>query len=164
MNRRIHKIAANDYEVHAGGKVYRCWFRGKLKRQRLMTLKLASVGDLVEITPQEDGEGVIEKVLPRRSKLSRHDVWKQSREQVIVANVDFLLIIQAAKDPEFNDLIVDSCTVMAAACKLPCVVVANKSDLGKPDLAAPMSPKSLSEGARSVRRSTLRSPCPSTAT
>lgn len=136
MTGRIHKIAANDYEVHAEGRTYRCWFRGKLKRERKQTLKLAAVGDTVEFTPQPDGEGVIDKVLPRRSKLSRHDVWKRSREQVIVANVDALLIVQAARDPEFNDLIVDKCTVMAAANNLPCVVIAAKADLGTPDLSA----------------------------
>ena len=59
---RIHKIAANDYEVYAEGRTHRCWFRGKLKRERTGTLKLAAVGDQVEFTPQEDGEGVIEKV------------------------------------------------------------------------------------------------------
>src|SRR5205085_1017300 len=41
----------------------------------------------------------------------------------------------AAKDPEFNDLIVDKCTVMGAANALPCVIVANKSDLARPDLS-----------------------------
>jgi ribosome biogenesis GTPase len=132
---RIHKIAANAYEVHAGGEVLRCRFRGKAKRERQSTLKLAAVGDEVDVTPTGAGEGAIEKVLPRRSKLSRHDVHRPSAEQVIVANVDVLLIVQSAKSPAFNDLIVDKCTVMAAANRLPCVIVVNKSDLGMPDLA-----------------------------
>ena len=136
MTGRIHKIAANDYEVHTEEGVYHCRFRGKAKRERQQVLKLAAVGDEVEITPGEARQGSIEKVLPRRSKLSRHDVMRPSTEQVIVANVDTLLIVQAAVDPEFNDLIVDQCTVMAAANALPCVVVVNKSDLARPDLAA----------------------------
>jgi ribosome biogenesis GTPase len=133
---RIHKIAANDYEVHSGERVYRCRFRGRLRKERLATLKIAAAGDEVEFTPQAGGEGVIERVLPSRSRFSRADVANPSAEQVIVANVDTLLIVQAARDPEFNDLIVDQCTVMAAANGLPCVIVVNKSDLGKPDLSA----------------------------
>jgi ribosome biogenesis GTPase len=132
---RIHKIAANDYEVHTEEGVYHCRFRGKAKRERLPALKLAAVGDRVEITPGEARQGSIEKVLPRRSRLSRHDVMRPSTEQVIAANVDTLIIVQAAKDPDFNDLIVDQCTVMGAANALPCVIVVNKSDLARPDLS-----------------------------
>lgn len=133
---RIHKIAANDHEVHAEGSVFHCRFRGKAKRERIDALKLAAVGDQVEITPGEAHQASIEKVLPRRSKLSRHDVLRPSREQVIVANVDLLFVVQAAKDPDFNDLIVDQCTVMAAANGLPCVILVNKSDLARPEFGA----------------------------
>jgi ribosome biogenesis GTPase len=135
MNGRIHKIAGNDYEVHAGADVYRCKFRGKLKRERGSALKLAAVGDEVEFTPAQDFEGVIDQVLPRRSKLSRHDVLHPSKEQVIAANVDVLFVVQAAKDPDFNLGIVDKCTVMAAANRLPLVIVVNKSDLAQPDVS-----------------------------
>lgn len=133
---RIHKIAGNDHEVHGPEGVFHCRYRKKLQRERLETLKLAAVGDEVEITPLEAGEGVIEKLLPRRSKLSRHDVHRPTHEQVIVANVDVLVVVQAAADPEFNDLIMDQCTVMAAANGLPCLLVVNKSDLARPDLQA----------------------------
>ncbi|HYE97620.1 MAG TPA: GTPase RsgA, partial [Planctomycetota bacterium] len=132
---RIHKIAANDHEVHTPEGVLHCRYRKKLSRDRRSSLKLASVGDEVEVTPTGAGEGVIEKVLPRRTKLSRHDVH-HGREQIIVANVDVLFAVQAADAPAFNDLIFDQCTVMAAANGLPCVLVVNKSDLGRPDLSA----------------------------
>jgi ribosome biogenesis GTPase len=135
MTGRIHKIAANDYEVHSGDEIYHCRFRGKLKLERGNALKLAAVGDNVEFVPGDAHQGTIEKVLERRSKLSRHDVLKPSKEQVIVANVDVLFVVQAAKDPDFNLGIVDKCTVMAAANRLPLVVVVNKSDLARPDLS-----------------------------
>jgi len=131
---RIHKIAANDYEVHTEQGVLHCRFRGKLKRERQASLKLAAVGDFVEVTPGEAQQGTIEKVIPRRSRLSRHDVMRPSTEQVIVANVDVLFVVQAAKDPDFNDTIVDKCTVMAASNQLPLVIVINKSDLDRPDV------------------------------
>ena len=133
---RIHTIAANDHEVHAPEGIFHCRFRKKLKRERQMTLKIAAVGDEVEFISTGAGEGMIEKVLERRSKLSRHDVHRPTHEQVIVANVDVLIVVQAAEDPPFNDLIVDQCTVMAAANGLPLLLVVNKSDLARPDLSA----------------------------
>jgi len=135
MTGRIHKIAANDYEVHTETGVLHCRFRGKLKRERSASLKLAAVGDFVDVTPGDAQQGTIEKVLERRSRLSRHDVMRPSTEQVIVANVDVLFVVQAAKDPDFNDTIVDKCTVMAAANRLPLVIVVNKSDLSRPDVS-----------------------------
>lgn len=133
---RIHKIAGNDHEVHGPDGVFHCRYRKKLKRERQSALKLAAVGDEVEVTPSGAGEGVIEKILPRRSKLSRHDVHRPTHEQIIVANVDVLVVVQAAADPDFNDLIVDQCTVMASANGLPCLILVNKSDLARPDLSA----------------------------
>jgi ribosome biogenesis GTPase / thiamine phosphate phosphatase len=135
MTGRIHKIAANDYEVHTDQGVLHCRFRGKLKRERGSSLKLAAVGDYVDVVPGEASQGTIEKVLERRSRLSRHDVMRPSSEQIIVANVDVLFVVQAAKDPDFNDTIVDKCTVMAAGNRLPLVIVINKSDLGRPDVS-----------------------------
>jgi ribosome biogenesis GTPase / thiamine phosphate phosphatase len=135
MKGRIHKIAANDYEVHTEQGVLHCRFRGKLKRERQASLKLAAVGDFVEVVPGEASQGTIEKVVERRSRLSRHDVMRPSTEQVIVANVDVLFVVQAAKDPDFNDTIVDKCTVMAAGNRLPLVIVINKSDLDRPDVS-----------------------------
>lgn len=132
---RIFKIAANDYEVHAGDEVWHCRFRGKMKLERGNALKLAAVGDNVEFVPGDEHQGTIEKVLERRSRLSRHDVLKPSKEQVIVANVDVLFVVQAAQDPDFNLGIVDKCTVMAAANRLPLVIVINKSDLARPDVS-----------------------------
>lgn len=133
---RIHKIAANDYEVHTAEGIFHCRFRGRLKQERQASLKLAAVGDRVEVTAGEAGEGMIEEVLPRDSRLSRHDVMRPSTEQVIVANVDVLLIVHSVRDPDFNTMVLDKCTVMAAANRLPCVVCANKCDLGRPDLSA----------------------------
>lgn len=133
---RVHKIAANDYEVHTAEGLFHCRFTGKLKRVHQGALKLAAVGDEVELVPGQERQGTIVKVMTRRSKLSRHDVMRPSKEQVIVANVDVLIIVQAACDPDFNDLVADKCTVMASANALPCVLVVNKSDLGRPDLAA----------------------------
>jgi ribosome biogenesis GTPase len=136
MTGRILRIAGNDHEVQTAEGLLHCRFRGKAKRERTAALKLAAVGDEVDVTPSGAGEGVIEQVLPRRSKLSRNDVHRPTHEQVIVANVDVFLAVQSARDPDWNPVVADQCTVMAAANRLPLVLVVNKADLGRPDLSA----------------------------
>lgn len=132
MTGRIHRISANQFVVHADGRVYSCRFTGKAKRERAQTLRLAAVGDFVEFEPLAAGEGTISKVLPRRTKLSRHDVMRPDYEQVIAANVDQLVVVHSAAQPDLSLLTVDKCTVMAQAGGLACVVCINKIDLGDP--------------------------------
>src|SRR5258708_19633577 len=102
MAGRFHKIAANDYEVHSEAGVYHCRFRGKLKLERGNALKLAAVGDYVEFTQGDERQGTIEKVLERRSRLSRPDVLKPSKEQAIAANAHVLFSSQPPKNPHSN--------------------------------------------------------------
>lgn len=129
MTGRIHRISANQYIVHAEGAVFSCRFRGKMRQERQNVLRLAAVGDDVEFEPSGAGEGAIDKILPRRSKLSRHDSFRPSYEQVLAANVDQLLIVHAAAQPELSLLTIDKCTVMGQASDLPGAICVNKSDL-----------------------------------
>lgn len=136
MKGRIHRIAANRFIVHADEGTWTCRFAGKAKRERKNLLRLASVGDLVEFTPGAAGEGVIDEVLPRRSKLSRHDSLRPQFEQIIAANVDRLIVIHAVADPELSVLAVDRCLVMGEACGLDSALVINKTDLAPAQDAA----------------------------
>ncbi len=129
---RIHRISANTYEVLSGETRYACKFRGKLRQERKEVLRLAAVGDDVEFEPSGAGEGMIEKILPRRSKLSRHDAFRPKYEQIIAANVDQLVIVHSTAQPELSLLTIDKCTVMGQATGLACVVCVNKMDLGDP--------------------------------
>jgi ribosome biogenesis GTPase len=127
---RVIRIVGKSYEVATPEGRLTCTFRGKLKKERLATVRLAAVGDKVEVSPTGDSEGIIEKVLPRRSKLSRPDAANSRKEQVIVANVDAILIVESARNPDFDPLTVDRCTVMASAAEIPSALCVNKTDLG----------------------------------
>lgn len=126
---RIRKIAANVCHVESGGTLWRCTFRKRLKRDRRSSIKLAAVGDEVEFTTAPGGEGEIERLLPRRTKLSRHDVLHPTREQVIVANIDLVLACQAAAEPPFDPLQVDRSLIMARAGGAEMALAVNKMDL-----------------------------------
>lgn len=127
---RVIRIAGNTYEVRTPEGLLRCKFRGRLKKGRRDASQLAAVGDEVEATPLQEDEGAIEEVRPRRSKLSRPDPANRRREQIIVANVDAIVIVQSARHPDLDLLTVDRCTVMADAAGLPASLCINKSDLG----------------------------------
>lgn len=127
---RVVKMTGKTFEVTTGAGRLTCAFRGRLKKDRQAVVRLVAVGDEVDVTPTEGIEGIIEKILPRRSKLSRPSSGNARKEQVIVANVDAILIVQSARNPDLDLLTVDRCTVMASAAGIPAALCVNKTDLG----------------------------------
>ncbi len=92
-------------------------------------LKLA-VGDEVIIALAERGDAwAIEEILPRRSRLARRSPGTVYRERVVVANVDQVLVVFAAAQPEPHPRMLDRFLVIAAANDIPARVAINKIDL-----------------------------------
>jgi ribosome biogenesis GTPase len=89
------------------------------------------VGDLVTFEPVNVGEGVIATILPRESKFSRRAAGGRGtwREQVLAANIDQVLIVFAAAEPEPNLRGLDRYLVVAEENELDVLIVANKVDL-----------------------------------
>jgi ribosome biogenesis GTPase len=93
----------------------------------------AACGDLVEIkvtgkasTEYATGaQGVIERIMPRRSLLYRSDAF---REKLIAANVTQIIVV-VASEPSFNDELLARCLVAAFDQKLDVLIVLNKCDL-----------------------------------
>ncbi len=88
-----------------------------------------AVGDrvLVELDGQEGGS--IEEVLPRRTKLARASAGEGTREQVLAANVDQVLIVSSIRDPLFRPLLVDRILAGAERGGMHACIVINKLDL-----------------------------------
>jgi ribosome biogenesis GTPase len=107
--------------------------RGRLKQSGRggdgEALKLA-VGDEVVLERAERGDAwAIAEILPRRSRLARRAPGTEHRERVVVANVDQVLVVFAAAEPEPHPRMLDRFLVIAAANEIPARVVINKVDL-----------------------------------
>ena len=123
--------AMNDwYAVLVDGREWRCRLRGSLRKDRRDAV-LPVVGDEVEMRPLDEGSGLIEAVLPRRSTFARRAAGPRGawREQVLAANVDQVLVVFAAANPEPHLRAVDRFLVVAEASELPVELIVNKVDL-----------------------------------
>ena len=57
---------------------------------------LPAVGDWLALRPlPNEPETIVEAILPRTSKFSRHEAGKVTREQVVAANVDVAFLVAA---------------------------------------------------------------------
>jgi ribosome biogenesis GTPase / thiamine phosphate phosphatase len=86
-----------------------------------------AVGDWVVLRP--DGP-VIDRVLTRRTKLSRKQPEREVREQVLAANVDVLFIVSGL-DRDYNPRRIERFLVMANESGARPVVLLNKVDLAE---------------------------------
>lgn len=112
----IVKAVADLYSVKTGDRVIPCKARGVLRRQHITPL----VGDRVTyLCDEENGEGCIETVLPRKNFLERPSA----------ANIDRLYLIVSAADPAPVPLLIDRLIALAFDREIRPILVLNKTDL-----------------------------------
>ena len=111
----IVKGIAGFYYVLSGGEVYQCKARGKFKNQHI----LPTVGDQVMMEKREDGDSVIIEILPRKNSFIRPPI----------ANVDCLVVVIAAAEPEPNLTLLDRFLAMAEYHQTQAILCVNKMDL-----------------------------------
>lgn len=113
------------FRVHtAAGEVVAA-LTGRIKHKNVDRVV---AGDVVELELQVDGPASIVGVRPRRSLLARR-AGTARRSQPIAANLDQVVVVTAAKDPEPNPRMIDRFLVIAEANALPAAIVVNKSEL-----------------------------------
>ena len=103
--------------------------RGRLKLVSDSGVKL-SVGDNVMLLEGERGTGwMITEILPRSSQLARREPDGRAGERVVVANLDQVVVVFAAANPEPHPRMLDRFLVIAEANSLAARVVINKVEL-----------------------------------
>jgi ribosome biogenesis GTPase len=117
--------------VEADGCLFRCSLRKKLFLQADGHSSPVAVGDEVILQETSPGEGTIERVLERRTKLSRLAPWAPEKEHVVAVNIDQLLIVVAIKDPPLKEGIVDRYIMVAESGGLKPIICINKTDLAR---------------------------------
>jgi ribosome biogenesis GTPase len=114
---QVVAVFGRRYEIESEGQLLDCVSRGKKHE--------VACGDQVEIKSTGPGQGVIEKLLPRRSYLERADAYKR---KAIAANCDLVLILVAA-EPWFSDEFVTRVLLLSHAAGIPALIALNKIDL-----------------------------------
>ena len=117
------------------GKAYRCATRRLLKTLSTDQRHVVATGDRVMFRIAGDDEGIIERIEPRHGLISR---TSRGRQHVLVANVDQLLIIASAAEPDLKPHLIDRFLVTAASAEIRPVICINKIDLVDPASLQPL--------------------------
>ena len=109
------------------GQIYECTIRGVLRTLARDSRNVVVTGDRVLFRKDGDEhQGVIERIEARRGVLSRNS---GGREHMIVANIDQVLIVASAADPDLKTNLIDRFLIMAERHELKAVICINKVDL-----------------------------------
>lgn len=107
------------YQVElADGLLASCVTRGKKTD--------LACGDFVEITLTDKAEGVVERLLPRKSLLYRSNAY---RSKFLAANVTQAVLVLATI-PRFYEELLSRCLIAAEAAQIRPIILLNKCDLG----------------------------------
>jgi ribosome biogenesis GTPase len=152
----VFRKSLGTYTVHTDGRIVQCSISSKLRKHLeywwgvsqspgmhkrvkqvhdIREVDPVAIGDQVHfVTPPGDGhEGMIVEVLPRRNAFSRPAAGRKVIEQVIVANVDQVMPVFAAREPKPKWRQLDRYIAAAEFAGLPSVICINKIDLARTD-------------------------------
>src|SRR5439155_3004133 len=116
----VLKVHSGQYLVHLDSdkashpKTIACSLRGVLKKdftfstsgsrprrvthaKQPLSKDTVAIGDRVRFTPIDETTGIIEEILPRRTRFARASF--RGREQTLVTNLDQLVIVFACAEP-----------------------------------------------------------------
>ena len=111
----IRKALSGFYYVDDGTSLTACRGRGKLRHAKVTPL----VGDRVDFTPLDNGQGAIDAILPRKNQFQRP----------AVANIDQLVIVASQAIPVTDPFLIDRVIAIAEGNHCESIVCINKCDL-----------------------------------
>lgn len=112
---RIIKLVSGVYQVDVEGKLYNTKPRGLFRKKKFSPI----VGDIVDFDIQNIDEGYIHHVHDRRNALKRPPV----------SNIDGLIIVMSAVEPDFSTQLLDRFLVIAHSYDLAPSILVTKKDL-----------------------------------
>ncbi len=127
----VTSVDARGAWVDAAGERLFCRIRGRFYEDQGKEKRPVAPGDRIRLCRTSPGEGVIEEIRPRTTRLSRRSGPHGDLEQVLAANVDQVAIVVATKLPRLSPGLIDRIIVAATNQQVEPFVVINKIDLGK---------------------------------
>lgn len=133
---RVLNVHGLESHVQAAdGRIVRCTMRRLLRTVATEQRHPLAAGDWVRVR-DAGGEGTIQSIEPRATSLSRDS---RGRRHVIVANVDQVVIVGSAAQPDLKPGLIDRLIVAAESAGIRPLVCLNKVDLVEPAALVPLA-------------------------
>ena len=133
---RVLNVHGLESHVQAAdGRVVRCTLRRLLRTVATDQRHPLAAGDWVRVFGA-GAEGTIQSIEPRQRSLCRDS---RGRRHVIVANVDQVIIVGSAAQPDLKPGLIDRLIVAAESAGIRPLICLNKADLVEPAALVPLA-------------------------
>jgi ribosome biogenesis GTPase len=128
MTGTVIKSTGSRYLVMAGGEIYECQLKGKIRMEGRKTTNPIAVGDLVDFDIEEN-EVMIHNIHPRKNYIIRKSINLSKQAQIIASNLDQAIIIATLVAPRTSLGFIDRFLITAEAYRIPAKLIFNKTDV-----------------------------------
>ena len=111
------------------GEMMQCRIVGKFRLDDIPLTNPVAVGDQVEVHPEDNGQGMIKKILPRRNCVVRQSPRRKHDLHLMASNIDQAVLIVTVVEPSLKPGFIDRFLVMTERDEIPVTIIFNKSDL-----------------------------------
>jgi ribosome biogenesis GTPase len=121
----VTRASNGVYIVQCDANRYQCSLRGK--RDAFSTNQQVYVGDRVKIRVIDETHGTIAAIMRRKSQYKRSGT--QSKQVILIPNLDGLIIVSSVKEPPIWQRMLDRFLVIAEASGIEPLICFNKIDM-----------------------------------
>jgi ribosome biogenesis GTPase / thiamine phosphate phosphatase len=126
---RVSTAQREKYKIFSASGELQAELSGKFRFDAGSKGELPVVGDWVKARLSPDGGlAIIESILPRSSKFSRKVAGETTEEQVLVANIDILFLVNGL-DHDYNLRRIERYMTLSANSSFKFVILLNKTDV-----------------------------------
>lgn len=125
----VLKSTGKWYEVKSDdGIIYLCQIRGRVRLEGRSTTNPVAAGDTVLFEIENEKEGTIVEIKPRKNYIIRKSVNLSKEAQIIAANLDRALLVVTTTRPQTTPGFIDRFLVTADAYAIPVTLIFHKID------------------------------------
>lgn len=110
-------------------EVIKCRIVGKFRLDNMVLTNPVAVGDIVEFALEEEGKGMIKKIMPRTNYVARQSPRRKHDVHLLAANIDQAMLFVTVVEPTLKQGFIDRFLLTTEPQEIPTVIVFNKADL-----------------------------------
>lgn len=125
----ITKSTGSNYLVKLeNASIINCKLKGKIRLDDRKTTNPVTVGDKVDVEMENEDEGMITKIYPRKNYIIRKSINLSKQAHIIASNLDQAILIATLVEPRTSLGFIDRFLITAEAYSIPAVIIFNKCD------------------------------------
>lgn len=125
----VIKSTGKNYDVlNDLGKIIQCQVRGKIRLEGRSTTNPVAAGDKVDYTLENESEGNINFIHPRKNYIIRKSVNLSKEAQIIATNLDQAILVVTTTRPQTTPGFIDRFLITADAYDIPAILLFHKID------------------------------------